>query len=197
MGTRGAFGVYVNDETKVSYNHFDSYPEGLGVSILGELKTMLETWGEANLKAKAIALRLVDEHGIPCQGDIDEYIKFANITVGNQTYSDWYCLLRDLQGDLTMTLQVGVMIDSKNFLEDSLFCEWAYIVNLDSRELEVYQGFQDKPHTKGRYATIPTFKNISGSTYYPVALIATYSFDSLPEAKDFIEKCDPREGGEE
>lgn len=29
MGTRGAYGFYIDGTTKVSYNHMDSYPEGM------------------------------------------------------------------------------------------------------------------------------------------------------------------------
>ena len=30
MGTRGAYGFRINDKDKVTYNHFDSYPDGFG-----------------------------------------------------------------------------------------------------------------------------------------------------------------------
>jgi len=33
MGTRGAYGFRKNGIDKVTYNHFDSYPEQLGESL--------------------------------------------------------------------------------------------------------------------------------------------------------------------
>jgi hypothetical protein len=46
------------------------------------------------------------------------------------------------------------MIDSHTFLVDSLFCEWAYIINLDENVLEIYRGFNKEPSDKGRYASL-------------------------------------------
>ena len=34
MGTRGALGFKINGEYKVTYNHFDSYMEGLGKEVI-------------------------------------------------------------------------------------------------------------------------------------------------------------------
>ena len=33
MGTRGFWGVRDNGRTRFTYNHFDSYPTGLGVDV--------------------------------------------------------------------------------------------------------------------------------------------------------------------
>ena len=38
------------------------------------------------------------------------------------------------------------------FLFNSLFCEYAYIINLDDRMLEFYVGFNENPDARGRYA---------------------------------------------
>ena len=38
MSTRGAVGLIFNNEEKIGYNHFDSYPEDLGNEILTFLK---------------------------------------------------------------------------------------------------------------------------------------------------------------
>lgn len=34
MGTRGAYGFYKDGQNKLTYNHFDSYPEGLGNTVV-------------------------------------------------------------------------------------------------------------------------------------------------------------------
>ena len=44
------------------------------------------------------------------------------------------------------------MPDSHEFLLDSLFCEYAYLINLDTLKLEVYRGFNQDPKAAGRYA---------------------------------------------
>jgi hypothetical protein len=64
------------------------------------------------------------------------------------------------------------MMDSSEFLADSLFCEWAYIINLDTEILEIYKGFQKKVG-KGRYAKMTDrskFVNCD-SDYFGVSLV--------------------------
>ena len=59
---------------------------------------------------------------------------------------DWYCLLRHAQGDLNVYKNgLRYMIDNHDFIKDSLFCEYAYIINLDTKRLEFYVGFQKTP----------------------------------------------------
>ena len=38
MSTRGAVGMIYNHKEKIGYNHYDSYPEGLGNELLTFLK---------------------------------------------------------------------------------------------------------------------------------------------------------------
>ena len=70
------------------------------------------------------------------------------------------------------------MNDSKNFLSDSLFCEWAYIINIDTNCLEIYQGFNEDESAPGRYASLK--KDCDGDRkYYGVALLIEISFDKI------------------
>ena len=38
MGTRGVFGFHKNGVDKITYNHYDSYPTGLGEEVVKFLK---------------------------------------------------------------------------------------------------------------------------------------------------------------
>ena len=38
MGTRGLYGFRKNGKDKITYNHWDSYPEGLGQNVLNFVK---------------------------------------------------------------------------------------------------------------------------------------------------------------
>ena len=68
------------------------------------------------------------------------------------------------------------MLTARDFINSSLFCEWGYIVNFDTQELEVYRGFQEERHDKGRYAAKEPTKPDTGSgiDYWPCALVATF-----------------------
>lgn len=170
-------GVRINGEDKVAYNHCDSYPDGLGDDIVKMIRTTLsDSKGLDWLKDKADALRVVDEKTVPTAEDIERLRPFTNNTVSTPGKVEWYKLLREAQGDLRAILSVGIVEDAHQFLEDSLFCEWAYIVNLDEMKFEVYQGFQKNAHSKGRYTA-----RKSDCKYYPVALVASFPLTDIPK----------------
>lgn len=65
-----------------------------------------------------------------------------------------------------------------SFLDDSLFCEFAYIINLDTNMLEVYRGFNRNSNANGRYAShsVPGRQHIpydkeNYADYYGVVLV--------------------------
>lgn len=151
MSTRGAWGFRINGKDKVAYNHSDSYLSWLGVRIG---KFVAETPVEKLTDiAKGISL-IQDEDKIPSPAIIKQYEKYANTRVGDQTKANWYCLLREAQGNPEAYRDGGVahMVDYSTFLKDSLFCEYAYIINLDEGVLEIYKGFNKGRKGLGRYA---------------------------------------------
>lgn len=160
MGTRGAYGFYKSGITKVTYNHFDSYPSGLGKNIIEFIKeTSVE---EMNKIFDSIIL--VNEDDTLSFEQIKEVSKVIETEVYN--IISWYELLRPVQGDLGVYKKgLRYMIDNAEFLKNSAFCEWAYIINLDENILEIYRGFQKKPRRNRYY----TRENIAGC--YNVALI--------------------------
>lgn len=188
MGTRGAFGFLIDGQTKATYNHADSYPDGLGQDVVDYIEQMIRGLPEdpVTLLAKVRALQPVPDRA-PTPDEIKRLAPWTNLGVGGQSTSDWYCLLRDAQGDAGAMLETGFYNDGEAFLADSLFCEWAYIINFDKEVFEVYRGFQEVKHDKGRYADMET----GGEKYFPVALVASFPLTAIPE--DWIAKVEPRE----
>lgn len=164
IGTRGFIGVLIEDTPKITYNHFDSYPGGLGTEVLSEVRNLIEKDGYdaaiAKLREQAAAVVLVDEGDTPTPEHLEQFAAHADPHVGasmdNEVITQYYQLLRGLQGNLLANLEAGLMIDSADFPLDSLFCEWGYLVNLDEQTLEVYQGFQHQTPTRGFWANRPT-----------------------------------------
>ncbi len=156
MGTRGSIGFKLQGKTYETYNHFDSYPSGVGLTILEEARG-IKDWDK--VKGFVEKLTLVDDQEQPSKEIIDKYNEHKNTGVGeistNKEVHTWYQLLREVQGTLKpfMDGTVEHMVDSKGFIKDDLFCEWAYIINLDTMKLEVKNGC---PDTEFNLLSLPT-----------------------------------------
>jgi len=140
MGTRGAIGWILDGEVKAIYNHFDSYPDVLGRKMLDAFNAMQGDLG--GWKAKAKALTFVE--GEPTPDDIERLTAMGITPQTVSTGRDWYAWLRNPQGDLLEILNMGLAEDGTDFLGDSLFCEYAYLVDFDSNELVCLKGFNKK-----------------------------------------------------
>lgn len=153
MGTRGMWGYIVGEEEKLTYNHFDSYPSGLGNEILKHARSFSKIALAVNSEPfqQAVNLLVVDADSTPTKEQIEHLAKYANTDVSTRDLEEWYVLLRETQGDPVAQLDAGVMIDGADFSQDSLFCEWAYVIDLDLGLFEVYRGFQKEPHEDGRF----------------------------------------------
>ena len=176
MSTRGAYGFYKNGVDKITYNHYDSYFSGLGEEIVNFCRnTTIEDMSKIFDK-----IILVKEDDKPTIEDMENYVGFSNLKVGEQTLQDWYCLLRDTQGNLEEYKKENVkhMIDSKEFLGNSLFCEYAYIINLDTNQLEIYTGFNKVP-TQNRYAKYRDLEYNNG--YCECNLVYSFDLTNIPE----------------
>lgn len=178
MGTRGAVGFRVGKQDKVTYNHFDSYPSGLGQEVLD----FIQANSVESLTKAAENIQMIDMSVKPTKEQIKVCEPWTDLTVSEQSTEDWYCLTRLAQGNLNAYVEgLPYMNDSSSFLLDSLFCEYAYIINLDSKKLEFYSGFNQKQREcKGRYASLKREGRDSG--YFGVVLIMQIPLESIMEA---------------
>jgi hypothetical protein len=78
----------------------------------------------------------------PTRLQIAALAPWTDLKVSHQSTSDWYCLLRLAQGDLREQITARYFDPSdEGFVLDGLFCEYAYIINLDTQVMEFYTGF--------------------------------------------------------
>ncbi len=182
MSTRGAYGFRSGGKDYVSYNRSNSYPDYLGEEILKQCKELLKG-GMDKLKKSIFSIRLVREKKKPTKTDIKNLKPYTELSVGARETSDWYCLTRGLQGNLIKNIQSGYMMDSANFLLDSIWCEWAYIINLDDNIFEIYKGFV-KSKGIGRYDCIKIDEE--KDEYYGVKLMATFPLDKINELQSVV-----------
>lgn len=207
MGTRGAYGVIIGEKEKIGYAQHDSYPDGRGIDNLRELRYALDQ-GDA-LRELARKARLVDDSRKPKPEDVMRLRVFTDLNVSEQSTDDWYCLTRGTHGSIVTMLQCGYILDSSDFPLDSLFCEWAYIVDLDKDVFEVYKGFNKKRPKKGHWKGRPTKKEelqmFKDHLYWchthkrdpwmaektiaefkAVDLLASWPLDALPSDEEFL-----------
>ena len=164
MGTRGALGFRVDNADKLTLNAYDSNPLGLGLDVV----SFIQATEDKTLRALAPRIELVSASGTPTPEQIAHCAPWTDLSVDAQSTSSWYCLLRKAQGNLGAYAQgLRYMRDSNQFVFDSLYCEWAYVINLDTEMLEIYEGFQEKPG-RGRYAN---GRPARGGDYYGVSLV--------------------------
>lgn len=185
MGTRGAVGFHVDGKTFVTYNHFDSYPAGLGDHVVADLRELIGDLDIDGLREKVRYIEAVDtdDQDRPLVKDWNQRKRLAR-RLGVHTSETKTINLYESVDTMGIKdiVNKGYMIDSTSFLADSLFCEWAYIVNLDAETLEYYRGFQTEPHTAGRYHDMQREPIVAGNnTYYPVKLIASFDFRHIPD----------------
>lgn len=86
------------------------------------------------------------------------------------------------------------------FAGDSLFCEWAYVIDFDKAQLEVYRGFNTSPVPDGERFAGPEFsrtEEINGTTYYAVKLAKVYPLEALPDDDTFCRDLSEDDEGED
>jgi hypothetical protein len=179
MGTRGLAGFVVDGVEKIGYVHWDSYPSGLGSSVVEAIQAQP---GLEELRAKAKAIEVVG------QGEVLSPQWRARLGVSADVTA--YDALRDDQGDLSAALEKGLMVGgAEAFGRDSLYCEWGYVVDLDEGVLEVYEGFVNAPHSEGRFAAPDAVKVMRqeeslGTAYHQVIPVLSVPLTTVLELRE-------------
>ena len=90
-------------------------------------------------------------------------------------------------------VDVEFLSDYREFAGDSLFCEWAYVIDLDNETFEIYKGFNKNPLDES-----DRFFNIQKeeSEYKPVKLLKSYSIRDLPQILPMIMDCSSNDSDE-
>lgn len=189
MSTRGVIGFRLRETDYLTYNHSDSYPGYLGQVAVEFINWGIKEQGYDNwlgtLKQRVGNMLRVDKDVQPTEEQKKLLAQYTNTGVGGQSTEDWYCLLRNTQGNPEHILTARFFEPYDSYMLDSLFCEWAYVLNLDTEELEVYKGFQpaagDLP---GRYRKLPLPEMDPGEEreYGAVALNLTIPFKAIATA---------------
>lgn len=191
MGTRNLTMVISDGKTRIAqYGQWDGYPDGQGVNALDFLLT-------ADLKKFKKQLKRCAFIDDKKEKEIKKFQKELGCPEGYMTqkqaklfYNEYPYISRDTGAKILEMIYHAKgknniwLYDSTEFAYDSLFCEWAYVIDFDKNVFEVYKGFNKKPNTKkDRFYN----KEKKKDDYSPVKLIKSYSLDTLPTLTQFVD----------
>lgn len=116
MSTRYLTMVIIDNTCKVAqYGHFDGYLSGAGLDIVNYIRN---------------------------EQDIASFIsnvRKCEFTQDRIPENESWEVLKDIEK------APQLLHDHSRFADDSLFCEWAYVLDMDNDTLEIYKGFNKKP----------------------------------------------------
>lgn len=223
MGTRHLIMVISKKQTKVAqYGQWDGYPSGQGKSIL----SFLQNADLKEFEKKVDNLRFMNDED---KKEYDAFLKSIGCENGWMTMEQsskfqekYFFLSRDCGSDILGLIMdkpvvkenykgageyvntvynqpVSFLTDSSEFAADSLFCEWAYVIDLDKKTFEVFKGFNKKPLGKTQRFYYLQEQNKhheeqrGNDQYYPVRLKKKYNLDALPTLEKFLDELEGKD----
>lgn len=154
MGTRGLIGFILNGDLNGSYCQYDMYPSGVGRALQLELAgtDILTESIFAELRPMAARMQTVKASDTPTEEQKKALRHLhENVSTGN----DFYAYLRKNHGTLLGVLKTGIMTNDSDFIQDSLFCEWAYIFDFDKETVHILKGFNQHRSAEWKHARAP------------------------------------------
>jgi len=191
MGTRHLICIVVDGRfATAQYGQWDGYPGGQGADIVkwlrGTTPEEMEVFKTHARAAKVLDPKEYDRRWTACGHDGG---RFVSMDISGRFKGQWPHLSRDHGSNVLNyfleTAEPEALDQDPSFAADSLFCEWAYVLDLDNLALEVYAGFQKEAHTEGRFHDLPYLppehRKDAEQEYFPVRLVGKWKFDDIPE----------------
>ena len=188
MGTRNLTCVVKDGKYRVAkYCQWDGYPNGQGITILAFLQGLTKT-RMATFKAKIEKCRFITD------ADADALVASIDST-GADPEKSLPSLYRDMGGTILEFIMKSEeesipLLDRLSFAGESLFCEWAYVIDLDKGVFEVHKGFNKEPLQVGeRFRDIP----VVHKEYLQVRKLKEWKLSKLPTKAKFLAALTPEE----
>ena len=168
MSTRSLVMVVVDKQVKIAqYGDSDGYPSVEGVNVLGFLNKIQGRKAEIVDKIRKIEFYTAKELDKAATQNHPE----LNLSASEILH---YLLDHD----------VKKVVNSSDFANDSLFCQWCYVIDFDKSTFEVYKGLNKKPlYSIDRFYNKGTHK----SAYYPVKIVKSFNLNNLPSDAEFTD----------
>ena len=156
MSTRGILIIRRDGKEKAMDIRSDAYPSGAGVDIVDLIKT-------TDLNALFEAMTEADEWDIP------EWMETFPDEPDAFSYSRCRLAVKHRKG-------IWVFPETADRIRDSLFCEYAYVIDLRQEELLLFVGGQTQLQENNPYGVAGKRYPEIKETYYACRLCAVFSF---------------------
>lgn len=185
MGTRHLIAAKIDGDYRIAqYGQWDGYPEGQGATCLDFLnETDLDAF-KAKLRATSF---LTKEEVDQVNSDGDWRAKYPYLS--RDTGADILNVVNSSENPIKL-------VDMRGFAGDSLFCEYAYVIDFDTDTFEIFKGFNKTPTPSD--SRFPSGADWLEKTdgYEPVALVQSYALDCLPSKEGFLSDLNPADDDE-
>ncbi len=191
MGTRNLTAVVLDGKYVVAqYGQWDGYPSGQGATALEFCKKHLRTSGRREkFKTQLAKTRFVSPEEVNAWleqvGSKDGWLNSDQVMKFDELAP---FLTRDHGAkilELIFNAEEEEILLQNNiaFAGNSLFCEYAYVIDLDKNTFEAYKGFQTSPlPPTDRFANIEGLEH--NEKYQPVKMVASWSLGELPTQEE-------------
>ena len=187
MGTRNLTAVYVDGEYRIAqYGQWDGYPDGQGMTCLGFVRDDMD---EKLFRERLKEVRFLTKEEI---GEL--YKKYGEDEQGMIRLIDYDVLVRDHPGlsrdygaKILYEVQQGKVKELSNaapFAAEGMWCEWAYVIDLDKRTFEVFSGCTRFPLQPGE--RFYEYHHMESDGYGGVHLRKSWNLDELPSNEEFL-----------
>lgn len=185
MGTRNLTMIYADGTYPVAkYCQWDGYPEGQGATLV----EILRQADMDELKRKALACKAATDADFKAasEASIGSDPEWVTIDQSRKFHEDYPELHRDTGAEIVRMILASpdplTIKHDIDFAANSLFCEWAYVVDLDAMRLEVFKGFNTQPlGPNDRFAFLA---GEADGDYHPVRLVCSFDLHNLPQTDD-------------
>ena len=144
MGTRSFIGVIHEGKYKIAqYCQWDGYPEGQGARVLDFLSHVdLKLFKEKLNNCRFIKDSEIRNMYVAAGDDPNNKSGFISMEVGNRFSEMFPSLSRDTGAEVLSIVYESAnevpLYNREDFIEDEVWCEFAYVINLDKETLHCY-----------------------------------------------------------
>lgn len=141
MGTRNLSMAKIDGELKVAqYGQWDGYPSGAGVDILNFIqKTDMNSFKEKVRNCTFVSEEYVNNLWKSLGAKGNGMVTMEISERFSENYPEFHRDTGSKIFELINESDNGIgLLDNRKFGDDSLFCEWAYLIDFDNECLTVY-----------------------------------------------------------